>query len=407
MRTREPKTPSYRLYKRTGQAVTTIDGKDFYLGTYGTKASRAAYDRLIAEWLAHGRRLAKPGEVAAVSQLILAYVKHSRTYYRKDGAPTPEVAKISNVCRTVKRLYGRLPVDEFTPSKFKAVRQSFIDANLARTTINDAMNIVRRMFKWGVENEIVPPSISHGLAAVAGLRKGRSPARETEPVRPVPDAYVDAIRNYVSPQVWAIIELQRLTGMRSGEVCIMRARDIDMTGTLWEYKPSRHKTQHWGADRIVHLGPRAQEVVKPFLRADLDRYLFDPRDAEETRRQAAENARTTPRSCGNRRGTNRVRKAKRAPGDRYTPASYGRAIKRAIERANADRTKAAQAAGREPELIPAWHPHRLRHSFATRMRKAHGVEITQVLLGQRTLAATQIYAEVDTTRAAAVVGKVG
>ncbi|MGE3180102.1 MAG: hypothetical protein AB7N71_00590 [Phycisphaerae bacterium] len=196
---------------------------------------------------------------------------------------------------------------------------------------------MRRIFKWGVENERVPPSVYHGLAAVAPLKRGRSDARETEPIRPVPDAYVDAIRDYVSEQVWAIIELQRLTGMRSGEVCIMRAGDIDMTGRLWEYRPARHKTEHWGADRIVHLGPRAQEVVKPFLRADLDRYLFDPRDAEETRLRAAELARKTPRTCGNRRGTNRKRKPKRSPGDRYTPASYGRAIKRAFERTNADR----------------------------------------------------------------------
>lgn len=187
----------------------------------------------------------------------------------------------------------------------------------------------------------------------------------------------------------------------------MRARDIEMTGKLWQYRPSRHKTDHFGTERIVPLGPRAQEVLKPFLRADLDRYLFDPRDAEEARRQAADQARKTPRSCGNRRGTNRKRKPKRSPGDRYTPASYGRAIKRAIERANADRTEVACAAGDEPDLIPAWHPHRLRHSFATRMRKQYGIECAKILLGQRTLAAAEIYAERDVTVAAEVAAKVG
>ena len=48
--------PSYRLHKATGQAVVTLDGRDFYLGKHGTAESREAYDRMIAEWLASGRR---------------------------------------------------------------------------------------------------------------------------------------------------------------------------------------------------------------------------------------------------------------------------------------------------------------------------------------------------------------
>ena len=49
--------PTYRKHKSTGQAVVTLGGKDHYLGRYGTKDSKAEYDRLIAEWLAGGRRL--------------------------------------------------------------------------------------------------------------------------------------------------------------------------------------------------------------------------------------------------------------------------------------------------------------------------------------------------------------
>src|SRR3954454_3124492 len=76
------------------------------------------------------------------------------------------------------------------------------------------------------------------------LKKGRSAAREAEGGTPVPDAYVDAIRPYVSRQVWAMIELQRLTGMRPGEVTMMRTCDLDMTGQRWVYTPRRHKTEH-------------------------------------------------------------------------------------------------------------------------------------------------------------------
>ena len=44
--------PKYRKHHTSGQARVTLDGKDVYLGTYGTKASKVKYDVVIAEWLA-------------------------------------------------------------------------------------------------------------------------------------------------------------------------------------------------------------------------------------------------------------------------------------------------------------------------------------------------------------------
>src|SRR5947209_2875687 len=92
------RTPSYRLHKPTGQAVVTLNGHDVYLGRHGSPASRAEYDRLIAEWLLSGRQFAPAGAGGSsdltVSELILAYLKHCDGYYRKDDAPTTEPANI-------------------------------------------------------------------------------------------------------------------------------------------------------------------------------------------------------------------------------------------------------------------------------------------------------------------------
>jgi len=49
--------PKYTKHKASGQAVVRINGRDYYLGPHGSKVSVAEYDRLIAEWLANGRRL--------------------------------------------------------------------------------------------------------------------------------------------------------------------------------------------------------------------------------------------------------------------------------------------------------------------------------------------------------------
>ena len=46
------------------------------------------------------------------------------------------------------------------------------------------------------------------------------------------------IRPYVSRQVWAIVQLQCLTGMRPGEVLTIRSCDLDTTGKLWLYRPA-------------------------------------------------------------------------------------------------------------------------------------------------------------------------
>lgn len=47
--------PKYRKHRGSGQAVVTLNGRDRYLGPYGTKASKREYDRLTGEWLANGR----------------------------------------------------------------------------------------------------------------------------------------------------------------------------------------------------------------------------------------------------------------------------------------------------------------------------------------------------------------
>jgi hypothetical protein len=37
--------PSYRRHRPSGQAVATFGGRDFYLGAFGSKASKAEYRR--------------------------------------------------------------------------------------------------------------------------------------------------------------------------------------------------------------------------------------------------------------------------------------------------------------------------------------------------------------------------
>src|SRR5947209_15873084 len=101
--------PSYRLHKPSGQAVVTLSGRDHYLGKYGSPESRAAYERLVAEWLASRRRPPAPEAATCdltVNELLLAYWDHARSYYVKDGRPTSEPGTIRQALRPVRELYG-------------------------------------------------------------------------------------------------------------------------------------------------------------------------------------------------------------------------------------------------------------------------------------------------------------
>src|SRR5262245_181686 len=91
-----------------------------------------------------------------------------------------------------------------------------------------------------------------------------------------------------------MVELQRLTAMRPGEVTLMRTGDLDVSGRIWVYTPAAHKMEHTGRSRIIQLGPRAQEVLRPWLRPNLGEYLFQPREAEGERLAERKARRVTP-----------------------------------------------------------------------------------------------------------------
>ena len=84
---------------------------------------------------------------------------------------------------------------------------------------------IRHMFKWGASRELVPPTIYQALATVEGLRKGRSSARETEPVKPVEDAVVEATLPYMPSVVADMVRFQRLTDAEIQDAMPLLAAD--------------------------------------------------------------------------------------------------------------------------------------------------------------------------------------
>jgi integrase len=383
--------PRYRRHRASGQAVVTLNGIDHYLGPYGTAASRREYDRLLAIWLANDRRPAvdtAPG--LTIVEVLAAFRRHAEKHYRKNGQPTRSLGNIDDALRPLRQLFGREPVSGFGPLKLQAIQQTLATSGLARPTVNKRIGIIKKVFRWAVAQELAPPSLSHALDSVDGLQRGRSEAREPEPVKPVDDATIDATLPHLPEVVRDMVKLQRLTGCRPGEVCALRPCDVDRAGDVWQFRPTSHKTEHHGRERVIYIGPQAQAVLLPYLLRDPSTHCFSPADSERKRhaqQRAARRTRVQPSQLA------RVpkRNPKRTASTAFDKNAYARCIVRACHKAG----------------VPRWSPNRLRHTAATEIRSRFGLEAAQVILGHSRADTTQIYAARDEERGLEVVKAIG
>jgi integrase len=409
------RTPAYCLHKATGQAVVRIDGKDRYLGKYDSPESHALYHRLIAEWTANGYTLRPQSDAAVpdltVAELILQYWRWAEGYYcDAEGNRSLELDNLKDALRPLRKLYAQAQAAEFGANSLRAVREEMVKAGLSRTVINYRVNRIRRVFKWAASFEVLPVEVYQRLRTVEGLAKGRCKAREAGGVGPVAVQYVEAALPYMPPPVAALVRLQLLTGCLAGEAMVLRAIDLNMTGDVWVYRPHRHKNKHRGKDRVIYLGPQAQEVIRPFLTTDVHAYLFSPRAHVAALRALRSAARKTKPSPSELRRRGRPRKPKVVLAERYDRRSYRQAVVRACDKANVLALQATgldPAAADAPRLVPRWSPLQLRHTAATAIRARFGVEAAKVILGHSRVETSQIYAEKDEARARQIVGEIG
>ncbi len=361
--------PSYCLHKATGQAYTRVNGRMIYLGTYDSAESRTKWAQIAADWSAGN--LEKYGQTVSIARLCVAYTSHAEEYYRKNGKLTSHIFRVRSALRLLVEHFGNLQADKFTPNHMERLQAKFVEAGLARKTITEYMNVVRQTFQFGVTKGNVPPAVWQGLLAVRHLRKGRTVAKESKPVPPVSPFVVIRTARELGRVTASMVRLQYVTGMRPGEVCLMRLCDIDRSGDVWKYTPQQHKTEHHDRPRSILLGRKAQRILQPFLNRSEESFIFSPNETLEPATECV---------VGRLHYT-----------DCYSSLSYCRAVYRAAKRAGVER----------------WSPNQLRHTYATCIRKRCGLEAAQILLGHSRADVTQIYAERDLRTAEQVVREVG
>jgi integrase len=350
--TRRP--PSYTLHKPSGQARVRHRGQDYYLGEYGSRESREAYARLIAQ-ISRGVPAPTPEPSTAgptVAEGILLYWPVAQRYYRRaDGTATGESTVIRAALKPLRRLYGATPAAEFKAKDLRLLQAEMVRLGWSRGYVNRQVSRVKRFFVWLAAEDLIPESVPGALRLVRGLAKVRSAAREKAPVGPVADEVVEKTLPHMSAPMAAIVRALRLSGCRVGELLDLTADQVDRADpACWVYTPRRHKSAHRAKTRTIVFGPRAVEVLNPYLVAAGGGPLFT-----------------------------------------YLRNSVTRAVRKACKRAG----------------VPHWHPHQLRHSVGTELRARYGLETAQVVLGHAAATTTEIYAAPDPARARDVMAAVG
>jgi integrase len=415
---------AYSLHKPSGQAKVKDQGRVIYLGKYGSPESWEKYHRFLAERygrkdLVGQQKIQPETDPLTITELAVRYVRYCEQYYVKNGKVTNQVTMIKLALKVQRQLYGTTFIKDFGPVNLKACRAEFIRLGLSRGECNRRTNLIKQAFRWGAENELAPRGLYHDLCTVQGLRKGRSEARETAPVGPVPEAIVERTLEHLSATVAAMVRLQLASAMRPGELVIMRACDLNMSGPIWEYRPGSHKGEHREVSQVIMLGPRAQEIIRPFFCLDISGYLFSPRRVVAQQAEERRAGRKSPlwASHAELQAKRRAARGRRSLKDHYNVNAYRRAIARACDKAfphpELSGTKAKALTPEQRAELEAWrkshrwHPHQLRHSAATIIRKKFGIEAAQAVLGHSQVDTSELYAEKSLDAARAVAKEIG
>ena len=157
----------------------------------------------------------------------------------------------------------------------------------------------------------------------------------------------------------------------------MRAIDIDMTGPVWLYRPAHHKNKWRGHHRIIAIGPKAQAIIRRYLKPKVDAYLFSPAEQAEiiaARKRANRQTKVQPSQQCRKKA-----KPKRLPGEQFDANVINHSIRIVCKRHG----------------LPRWHTHQLRHTAALEISRRHGLEAARAILGHRTVQIEHHYSGLD------------
>ena len=202
------RVPKLSRHPKTGQAYVTWEKKRHYMGVWGKPETEERYRRFVAGLAAPEgpvEQTATPPDQTVIVELCAAFLQHAQTWYVKDGEPTAQLGHVKLHIKILRDRYGSTPIADFGPLALQKIQRYLVAQGCTRPGVNSRVQGIRRIFKWGVSQELVPPSVYHALACVPGLRKGRTQAPEC-PLMPVWSTFSNAIARTLGAFSYAAAE---------------------------------------------------------------------------------------------------------------------------------------------------------------------------------------------------------
>ncbi|MCL2348850.1 MAG: hypothetical protein FWC50_11405 [Planctomycetaceae bacterium] len=187
----------------------------------------------------------------------------------KDGKPTGETDQFTESLKLPKEYFGDLKAAKFGKGELKFIQETMIKSGrLCRNTINNRIRRIKHVFKWALEesdDDVFDDGTILRLLSVKPLKKGRTEAKDHPKRKPVADWIIEATLPFLPRLVADMVQIQRITGMRPGNVFGMTWDQIDTidkkTPPVWIYTPN-HKTEDHDIFLPVPLNSKCQEILE-------------------------------------------------------------------------------------------------------------------------------------------------
>ncbi|MEL6612933.1 MAG: site-specific integrase [Bacteroidota bacterium] len=177
-------------------------------------------------------------------------------YVKPDGTPTGQAANLEIALRW----WTTVPknVDDVTLEDLKEYRAYLVDdRGLQSRTVNQYVGWVRGVFRWGAEEGHVAPRVPAEFGVLRPL-----PANGRRPSHTVPALDAEAllaVAKFLDGRGRAgdAMRVQWLCAARPAEVRAMDWAELELQNGYGLFRPTRHKVEHFGIDRLLVLVPEA------------------------------------------------------------------------------------------------------------------------------------------------------
>jgi len=335
-----------------------------------------------------------PTRIITIEQLLDKYFVYAKKTIKSPGlnGDHRNLQYIKSVQQLLKPYY-LWPISDFGPDELLDVQKTLVkyeylhgtkNKRYTRRGVNDTINWIRKIWKWGMGRQFITAEEVQGLEEVKSLKMGDTEAPDNPKRARVLEEDFRKVVNAVSSVVGDMLQLIWHTAMRPYEVCEMRPFDILCDNpNCWLYIPGRdqtpvgqHKTTRFERVKVIPLASKCQKILKPRIQDfNSKKCIFSPKEAVQEFLEHKFANRKTPLNYGNRPGTNLRKHPMVKPSEKYNHNTLRNACKRGCERAG----------------VEVFVPYDLRRTIATGARSILGKEAAKVLLGHTKTDTTDIY----------------